>query len=98
MAASAVEPAIAVTIVLMRRVLSLFVIPLLAFTLATAGCGRKGPRLPPTDLGGVVLAFGDSLTFGTGVGPEESYPSVLERLISRKVVRSGVPGETAAEG
>ena len=66
--------------------------------LALGGCGRGKPRLPRIDEAGVILAFGDSLTYGTGAAPEQSYPATLERLAKRRVVRSGVPGETAAQG
>src|SRR5512134_2500777 len=62
------------------------------------GCGRDVPTLPEVGPDEVVLAFGDSLTFGTGVNDEESYPAVLAGLIGRKVVRDGVPGETTAQG
>ena len=63
-----------------------------------AGCGEKVPRLSPVGASDVIVAFGDSLTFGTGVNEAESYPAVLAQLINRKVIRAGVPGETTSGG
>ena len=63
-----------------------------------AGCGGKTPKLGKLAPNDVIVAFGDSLTFGTGASEAESYPVVLAQLISRNVVRAGVPGEQTAGG
>ncbi len=63
-----------------------------------AACSKRTAQLPVLGPEDVVIAFGDSITFGSGAGEAQSYPAVLEGLIGRKVVRSGVPGEVSAAG
>ncbi len=70
----------------------------LVLALAVAACGSKTPQLAKLGPGDVIVAFGDSLTYGTGAAEHESFPAVLEQLIGRKVVRAGVPGEVTAQG
>jgi len=82
-----------------RRSMSLWLTAsLLASAIALWGCGSKVPPLPKLSQSDIVLAFGDSLTYGTGASEAESYPVVLAQLTGRKVVREGVPGETTEQG
>lgn len=63
-----------------------------------SGCGGSTPgqkTLPPN---AKILAFGDSLTFGRGVLPEENYPARLQSAIHRDVINGGLPGEVSVEG
>ncbi len=65
--------------------------------LLLVGCPSR-PKVPPIPPGGTVLAFGDSITYGTGAGRNESYPTILAREIGFRVVNAGVPGEVTSEG
>ncbi len=51
----------------------------------------------------VIVAFGDSLTAGYGVAPEQSYPALLAARLRAegypyRVVNAGVSGDTTAGG
>ncbi|ACZ11856.1 arylesterase [Sulfurospirillum deleyianum] len=45
-----------------------------------------------------ILAFGDSLTLGTGATPSQSYPSILSELVHAPVINAGISGEISAQG
>ena len=66
--------------------------------LCLTACSDSTPQINPLSNDAVILAFGDSLTHGTGASKGESYPAILESSINRKVINAGVPGELTMQG
>lgn len=60
---------------------------------ALAACSKR-PQYQPLPPGTVVLAFGDSITHGTGVAAGEDYPSKLAAKTGWQLVNGGVPSDT----
>ena len=51
----------------------------------------------------VILFFGDSLTAGYGLSPEEAFPAVVEKNLQKsgapvRIINAGLSGETSAGG
>lgn len=68
-------------------------IPILLLILASA-CSRA-PVHQPLPRGSLVLAIGDSVTYGVGANPGEDYPTQLAALTGWVVNNHGVSGETS---
>lgn len=69
---------------------------------AAIGCNEDSPTSPSQGTP-VIVAFGDSLTSGPGLRPEETFPALLQQRIAReghdyRVVNAGVTGDTTSEG
>ncbi|MCP8690233.1 GDSL-type esterase/lipase family protein [Marinobacterium sedimentorum] len=70
---------------------------LLCLGVLLTGCSRE-PELPYFAPGTRVLAFGDSLTFGTGAKTGQSYPARVAEATGWELRNAGVPGELAEDG
>lgn len=60
-------------------------------------CAKK-PRFSRLPLGSTVLAFGDSVTYGTGAGGGEDWPTLFASQTGWQVINAGIPGDTAQAG
>lgn len=68
-----------------------------ALCLLIAACSEP-VKLQPLSANATILAFGDSLTYGTGTSRDKAYPARLSVQINREVINEGIPGEVTSEG
>ncbi len=47
--------------------------------------------------GDVIIALGDSLTFGEGVKPKENYVSILSNKLGVPIINAGASGDTSEQ-
>lgn len=78
---------------LMKKLITLLVVILLA-----SSCSDTTSKLTPLQSSSTILAFGDSLTYGTGAPKGYDYPSLLSELINIKVINKGIPSEVSSQG
>ena len=72
---------------------------LLLVVLFLVSCSDHQPTLTPLAKDAVILAYGDSLTFGIGANSNtQSYPAVLQQLTGLTVINAGISGEVTAQG
>ena len=81
---------------------------LLFFTLLAMAACKGGPSkaaatVTPANGVAKIVAFGDSLTAGYGLRPEENYPELLQKRLTAdgldyEVVNAGISGDTSAGG
>jgi len=86
----------------MKSKLARLTLPLVPFFLSVAplilsGCAES-PRIDVLPDNAVIVAFGDSLTAGTGAHRSRSYPALLADITGYEVINAGVPGEVSASG
>jgi acyl-CoA thioesterase I len=90
---------------------SLLLFTLSAFAACQGGSSKEAASAPPAASSPAkpvksvakIVAFGDSLTAGYGLSPEESYPSLLQKRLAAdgldyEVVNAGISGDTSAGG
>jgi len=59
---------------------------------------KDTPTYNPLRQDDTILAFGDSLTYGYGVTQDKSYPALLAKLTSHRVINGGMNGDTSLDG
>jgi acyl-CoA thioesterase-1 len=78
--------------------LGLFLLCTIVFSvILTFGCEKYEIKNVDSP-GGDIICFGNSITAGSGVSRQESYPYILSKLIGHPVINSGRSGDTSSDG
>jgi acyl-CoA thioesterase-1 len=77
------------------RLMPGFILSLMLIVLSACSDNKQ---LQILDSDATILAFGDSLTYGSGASRDKTYPAILQELIKHKVINAGIPGEISATG
>lgn len=75
----------------------LLVIALLGYGVIALGSCAKREIKNIDSQGTNIICFGNSITFGYGAMPDETYPSVLAKIIKIPVINAGIYGDTTIE-
>ena len=75
-----------------------FVLLVLFSTISLLACSEQSPLMPALAKDAVILAFGDSLTEGTGAKRGFAYPRQLQNISGYEVINAGIAGEVSADG
>jgi acyl-CoA thioesterase-1 len=84
-----------------RRISTLKILHILILCITTillTSCEPTTPEIKHLSPNDVIVAFGDSLTYGTGTTPTSAYPAVLEKITGIKIINEGVPGDDTVNG
>ena len=87
----------------MRKILPRALVFALALCLGASAILAQRAAVPAADAKKTILFFGDSLTAGLGVQPEQAFPALIAEKIRAlqlpfEVVNAGLSGETSAGG
>jgi acyl-CoA thioesterase-1 len=74
----------------------------LVIAATSIACKENASPTAPDSRTPVIVAFGDSLTSGPGLRPEQTYPALLQDRIAdsghdQRVINAGVSGDTSSE-
>jgi acyl-CoA thioesterase-1 len=82
------------------KILILLVVAVIMGLIASFFFLHASPKIQnyPTSQSGPIVAFGDSLVYGTGSTKGHDFVSVLSSKIDEPIINLGKPGDTTANG